>query len=63
MKKKPKSQEYRRFENALSQVLKVSKVELDAMLEAERKTNEGKPKRGPKPKSFLASDRASNDVD
>ena len=38
------------FESALLQVLQVSKTDLNHMLAAEKKANEGKPKRGPKPK-------------
>jgi hypothetical protein len=38
------------FENALKQVLRVSKSDLNQMLADEKKANEGKLKRGPKPK-------------
>ena len=38
------------FQNALRKVLRVSKSELNQMLADEKKANEGKPKRGPKPK-------------
>jgi hypothetical protein len=54
------TEEHRRFENALRQVLQVSKTDLNQMLADEKAGNAGKPKRGPKPKS-LASGRASSD--
>jgi hypothetical protein len=38
------------FEGALRKVLRVSKDDLNQMLADEKKANEGKPKRGPKPK-------------
>jgi hypothetical protein len=38
------------FEGALRQVLRVSKTDLNRMLAEEKKANEGKPKRGPKPR-------------
>jgi hypothetical protein len=38
------------FESALRKVLRVSKTDLNQMLADEKKANEGKPKRGPKPK-------------
>jgi len=50
MKSKPKSAEYARFENALGRVLQVSKSDLNRMLAEEKIANQGKPKRGPKPK-------------
>jgi hypothetical protein len=37
------------FESALRKVLRVSKSDLTQMLADEKKANEGKPKRGPKP--------------
>lgn len=37
MKTKPQSEEYRRFESLLGQVLKVSKTELNERLEAEKR--------------------------
>lgn len=49
-----------RFEAALKQVLQVSKSDLNQMLADEQIANQGKPKRGPKPKHFSA-DRASGD--
>jgi hypothetical protein len=45
------------FQNGLRRVLSCSKTQLDSALEYERKEHEGKPKRGPKPRS--ASGRAS----
>jgi len=50
MRSKPKSAEYIKFENALGRVLKVSKIDLNRMLAEEKIANQGKPKRGPKPK-------------
>ncbi len=50
MKPKPKSVEHARFEQALRRVLRVSKSDLDQMLAEEKIANQGKPKRGPKPK-------------
>jgi hypothetical protein len=41
------------FESALRQVLRVSKTDLNRMLAEEKKANEGKPKRGPKPRHKL----------
>jgi hypothetical protein len=38
------------FEGALRKVLRVSKSDLNQMLADEKKANEGKPKRGPKPR-------------
>jgi len=37
------------FEGALRKVLRVSKSDLTQMIADEKKANEGKPKRGPKP--------------
>jgi hypothetical protein len=37
------------FEGALRKVLRVSKSDLNEMLAEEKRANEGKPKRGPKP--------------
>ncbi len=51
---------HKRFEAALKQVLQVSKSDLNQMLADEKIANQGKPKRGPKPKHFSA-DRASDD--
>jgi len=43
------------FERALKQVLRVSKSDLNQMLADEKKSNEGKPKRGPKPKAPMTN--------
>jgi hypothetical protein len=52
MSPKPsKSDEFTRFENALEQVLKVSKTDLNRMLTEEKSANAGKPRRGPRPGS------------
>jgi hypothetical protein len=52
MKSNPKtSDEYTNFQNALRQVLQVSKADLNRMLAEEKVANAGKPKRGPKPRS------------
>lgn len=45
------STEYENFDNAMRHVLQVSKEELQRRLEAEKRANAGKPKRGPKPGS------------
>lgn len=42
------------FETALRDVLRVSKDDLRAMLEAEKRAKIGQPKRGPKPKKPLS---------
>ena len=42
------------FEGALKAVLRVSKNDMKALLEREKRANAGKPKRGPKPKAVLA---------
>lgn len=47
----------RRFNDALRSVVQVSKNDLNKMLADEKEANEGKPKRGPKPK---ASGRAAS---
>jgi hypothetical protein len=49
-----------RFNDALRQIMNVSKSELNRRLEADRRENEGRPKRGPKPKS---SGHVSSDKD
>jgi hypothetical protein len=41
-----------KFDAAMRQVRTVSKEELQRRLEAEKLTNAGKPKRGPKPKNI-----------
>jgi hypothetical protein len=50
--------ELARFKTALKRVLQVSKSDLNQMLADEKIANEGKPKRGPKPKHF-SDDHAS----
>ena len=55
-------QKFERFKGALRSVAHVSKNDLESRLAAERRANQGKPKRGPKPKS-LASDHVSGDRD
>lgn len=63
MKSNPKStDEYTTFQNALRQVLSVSKTELNRRIAADNASRAGKPKRGPKPHSS-ASDHASDDKD
>jgi hypothetical protein len=42
------------FQNALRQVVRVSKSDLNEMLAEEKRANQGKQKRGPKPKSARA---------
>ena len=53
----PKSTEMRRFNNALRDVLSVSKSDLNQMLEEERRSKIGKLKPGPKPKLRLPTTR------
>ena len=63
MKSNPKpSPEYTNFENALRQVLTVSKADMNRMLAEEKIANAGKPKRGPKPKTS-ASGHVSSERD
>lgn len=63
MKSNPKpSDEYTTFQNALRQVLTVSKADMNRMLAEEKAANAGKPKRGPKPKTS-ASGHASCGTD
>lgn len=57
---KASTPEMKRFNDALRQVLSVSKGELNSRIEADRQSRADKPKRGPKPKS---SDRASSEKD
>jgi hypothetical protein len=57
------SPEHARFQNALRSVLQVSKTDLNRMLADEKLANQGKPKRGPKPKHSSASDHVSSDKD
>jgi hypothetical protein len=64
MKAKAKpSTEFNRFQTALRTVLQVSKSDLNRMLAEEKIANQGKPKRGPKPKHSSASVRVSSDKD
>jgi ribose 1,5-bisphosphokinase PhnN len=56
MKAKPQSEEYRRFEALLGQVLTVSKEELNRRLEAENRE-----KRTPKRRASRASAEASTE--
>jgi hypothetical protein len=44
-------QKLTRFHDALRTVLSVPKAEVDRRIEARRIANQGKPKRGPKPKT------------
>jgi hypothetical protein len=44
------AQKFARFQRALRRVLHVSKDDLNQMLEDEKIRNQGKPKRGPKPR-------------
>jgi hypothetical protein len=60
-KTKP-STEYGRLQSALRSVLQVSKSDLNQMLAEDKIANQGKPKRGPKPKHY-SSDRAADDKD
>jgi hypothetical protein len=64
MKAKP-SDEYAVFQSALRAVLKVSKSDMNQMLAEEKTANQGKPKRGPKPRhsSASTSDHASENND
>ncbi len=55
----PKSTEMRRFNNALRDVLSVSKGDLNQMLEDERRGKIGKPKPGPKPKTSASGHEVS----
>jgi uncharacterized protein YjaG (DUF416 family) len=54
VKQKPQSEEYRRFENLLGEVLTVSKAELNRRLEAEKRE-----KRTPKSASRAPGERAN----
>ncbi len=55
----PKSGAMRRFNNALRDVLSVSKSDLNQMLEDERRSKIGKLKPGPKPKTSASGHEAS----
>lgn len=60
MKSNAKSNaEFENFDNAMRQVLHVSKEELERRLEAEKLANAGRPKRGPKPKTSASGHAAS----
>jgi hypothetical protein len=50
MKPESTTPEMQRFNEALRDVLQVSKTDLNLMLAAEKALNADKPKRGPKPK-------------
>jgi hypothetical protein len=43
------------FEGALKAILRVSKNDMRAMLEAEKRAKIGKPRRGPKPKKVVSA--------
>jgi hypothetical protein len=47
MKRKPQSEEYRRFENLLGEVLTVSKEELNRRMEADKREKRTPEKRKP----------------
>ena len=51
MKSSPKTADYKRFEDGLRRVLKVSKTELQEREKQYQAERVGKPKRGPKPKT------------
>jgi hypothetical protein len=53
----PKSAKIRRFQDALRSVLRVSKDDLNRMLEEERRSKIGKLKPGPKPKRKISASR------
>lgn len=61
MRSQPRSKEYRNFENILRGSLSISKQELDRRVEADNASRAGRPRRGPKPKTFV-SGRASRDT-
>jgi len=56
---KPNS-EFENFDSAMRRVLLVSKAELQRRIDAQNLANQGKPKRGPKPKAS-ASGRVSGE--
>ena len=60
MKTTHETPEMARFNDALRQVMSVSKDELNERIEADKQSRADKPKRGPKPKS---SDHASREKD
>jgi hypothetical protein len=47
------STEYQNFDNAMRQVLQVSKAELQRRIEADKLAHANRPKRGPKPKTSV----------
>jgi len=55
-------QKFAGFQSALRKVLRVSKDDLNQMLATEKIANQGKPKRGPKPRHSSASGRASGNT-
>jgi len=57
---KASTPEMARFNDALRQVMSVSKAELNSRIEADKQSRADKPKRGPKPKS---SDHVSREKD
>lgn len=62
MKTQSSTPEMARFNDALRQVLSVSKSELNRRMEADRQAKAGRPKRGPKPKTLVLG-HASFDKD
>jgi hypothetical protein len=63
MKSNPKAtNEYTAFQSLLRHVVSFPKTEIQRMLKEEQKANQGKPKRGPKPK-HVSSDHASDAKD
>jgi len=53
----PKTAKMRKFQAALRSVLRVSKSDLNRMLEEERRSKIGKLKPGPKPKRKISASR------
>jgi len=53
-------QKFASFQGALRKVLRVSKDSMNKMLADEKIANQGKPKRGPKPRHSSASGHASD---
>jgi len=58
MSAKQNTPEMQRFNNALRNVLQVSKSDLNKMLADEKRANAGKPKPGPKPKTSASGHEA-----
>ena len=54
---------FQRFTQAVDGLMRVPHSEIKKELEREKRENTGKPKRGPKPKQPLASDRVSDTED